>query len=743
MAEPNFLLADQPDEHPNLHAIVKDAERFLLSNIDIVQRAPQQTYASALVFSPYESQIRKENLAHYPTWFKYGPVVDDHWGPVLQTLQCQSTLQRHSIGVTALAFSFDGNYLASLYTNGELLLWDAMTGTLHSTLMEGHGSYDLKIPVSRPVLAFSCNGQLAFLSSAWEVQIWEPVTGVICRRIIHAEHREVVAIAFAVDDTLAVSYKGSPAQTWIYKAGALSTLVETKTEVNALSFLSEGTLALVCSASGSRTHECEIFLYNPMKSTKEPIPGTGFTAASFSSNGQLALFQWNQYGESIHVYDLGRKSCQTSKWFASHVLNLVFSSNERGLFFVTFDGSVQLLNLESGITTVIWTGPSPIWPNLIAPAPDGRLAIASRFAPEIRILEVQSESLLSNDDPTNGSASTERNKVWRRLQKPVPRSSTLTSGINSIAFSPDGKWLVYASDEGIHILDSATQRELRFLQIHNVQRHDFHSITTNGNHLAASISDVSRTILVWNPASGKVLKELNSKLGSVAAVAFSPNDSILLAADYLTGAVNVWDTVTWGLQRTLEVRDENLDESLAGPRPIARLQSIAFSQNGKRIAFLYRNSLSIWDAEQYFCLQNIKIEFPRNNWWENQISVFAEDSYIDTTFGRVYLDQPPDDNGLWKVEDARWRVYGDWLYRDGKRLLWLPPDFRPQCTAIYDDLFVMGHESGKVTFFEGNNHDSAPEPAYQTTAPESGSKASIEARESSHQQGRRAGKQKT
>ena len=88
-----------------------------------------------------------------------------------------------------------------------------------------------------------------------------------------------------------------------------------------------------------------------------------------------------------------------------------------------------------------------------------------------------------------------------------------------------------------------------------------------------------------------------------------------------------------------------------------------------------------------------------------------EDSFIDTTFGRVYLDEPPDDNGLWEVEDARWRVWDNWLYHDGQRLLWLPTDFRPSCIAWYDDLFVMGHDSGKVAFFEGKNNDSAPESA--------------------------------
>ena len=55
---------------------------------------------------------------------------------------------------------------------------------------------------------------------------------------------------------------------------------------------------------------------------------------------------------------------------------------------------------------------------------------------------------------------------------------------------------------------------------------------------------------------------------------------------------------------------------------------------------------------------------------------------------------------------------------------------------------MMGHESGKVTFFEGKKNDSAPVSAYQTTAPESGSTASSKTRQNPHHVGKGAGRQK-
>ena len=667
-----------------------------------MQRAPLQTYASALVFSPYESQIRKENLAHYPTWFKYGPAVEDHWGPVLQTLQGHWSLQDQCTGVAALAFSFDGRYLASLSTYGELLLWDAMTGTLHSTLTEVHNSDVHSKPALFSRLVFSCNGQLASLSSASEVRVWEPVIGVTCRRITEHIHRDVSAIAFAYDGTLAVSYDACYPHTWIYRAGALPDLVETKTVAVGLSFLSEGTLALMCSLwYHLEFRGGEIVLHNPKTRAERRIPITGATAASFSSNDQLALSVKTGYKDhSLRLYYLRNESYQVLDRGIHEITALAFSSNNRRLFVGSDDRSVQLWDLESGIRSVIWSNPVKDRIHWIAPAPDGRLAITSRYNTKIRILDLQSDSRPYNGDLPKGSKQ--------------PRLRLSSNG--RIQFSPDGKQLVYESDEGTHVLDSATQRELCLLQSYEVRM----SITISGEYVASGL--VYGAVLVWSSASGKLLRTLKGNSGCVAAVAFSPNNKILLAADIYQKRtkLDVWDTKTWSLQHTLE---------LLGGHSTGSLDSMAFSQNGKRIALLYSGSLSIWDAEQYVCLQNIGIKFSQEEIWENQISSFAEDSYIDTTLGRVYFDQPPDDNGLWKVEDARWRVEDDWLYRDGKRLLWLPPDFRPSCLARYDDLFVMGHSSGKVTFFEGNDNDSAPESAYQIPAPESGSTSSSKARE--------------
>jgi hypothetical protein len=45
-------------------------------------------------------------------------------------------------------------------------------------------------------------------------------------------------------------------------------------------------------------------------------------------------------------------------------------------------------------------------------------------------------------------------------------------------------------------------------------------------------------------------------------------------------------------------------------------------------------------------------------------------------------------------------VKDSWLAVDMEDLLWLPVDYRVSCIAIRDELVVLGHNSGLITFLE-------------------------------------------
>src|SRR5437667_309760 len=139
--------------------LVRDARRFILSHKGIIEMAPLQVYASALVFSPTRSVVRKYFQAEEPDWITTKPAMEADWNACLQTLE------GHSDWVSAVVFSSDGHRLASASRDRTVKIWDAASGQCLQTL-EGHSNW------VRSVVFSSDGHRLASASRDSTVKIW-------------------------------------------------------------------------------------------------------------------------------------------------------------------------------------------------------------------------------------------------------------------------------------------------------------------------------------------------------------------------------------------------------------------------------------------------------------------------------------------------------------------------------------------------------------------------------------------
>ncbi|KAK0703385.1 hypothetical protein B0T26DRAFT_658964 [Lasiosphaeria miniovina] len=185
-----LVLTDQRQ----LAAFVRDAHRFTLSYRWIVEQAPLQAYASALVFAPTCSLVKMKFTAEEPDWLSTKPVVEADWNACLQTLE------GHRDWVWSVTFSPDGQRLASGSGDNTVKIWDAASGQCRQTL-EGHRNSVWSV-------AFSPDGQrLASGSSDNTVKIWDAASGQ-CRQTLEGHRHSVLSVTFSPDGQRLASGSG-------------------------------------------------------------------------------------------------------------------------------------------------------------------------------------------------------------------------------------------------------------------------------------------------------------------------------------------------------------------------------------------------------------------------------------------------------------------------------------------------------------------------------------------------------
>jgi len=157
-----------------------------------------------------------------------------------------------------------------------------------------------------------------------------------------------------------------------------------------------------------------------------------------------------------------------------------------------------------------------------------------------------------------------------------------SSGVTSVAFSPDGKSLASASlDKTIKLWNPAAQKEIRSLVGHLDWVHCV-SFSPDGRLLASGSDD--KTARLWDAATGKELATLSGHRDEVLSVAFSPDGSILASAGD-DNTVRLWDVAT-----------RNEIKTLSGHGKTVR--SVAFSPSGRTLASSGDdNSIKIWNVE--------------------------------------------------------------------------------------------------------------------------------------------------
>ncbi|MXV77418.1 PQQ-binding-like beta-propeller repeat protein [Candidatus Poribacteria bacterium] len=469
--------------------------------------------------------------------------------------------QNESVG--RVMFSPDGRTLASSAKQG-VELWDIETKRFKGTLEDTTGVNNI---------IFSPNGDVLFGLSKEDARFWDTNTGKIRLKLeIESSYRPPFALS-PDGNTFAFSNRGDyTVQLWDTTTGQLKSKLTgdpqyvnlpgiangvpqlvnypTKT-VDSLAFSPDGQTLAVAS-------DGEIALWNPKTGEQDFIMTEegNFYYMLFSPDGRtLATRKHTSLDETrFLLWNIDTTDIKKSKLrhvITGHfdeVTSLAFNSDGDVLASGYHLERIKLWDVEKGKHKTTCIGyPYQLWVQSLDFAPNGE-TIAS--------LNIYSQSSFGKAEILLWDAMTGAfQKTIKAHGNAIGNTRRISHGGNAL-FSPDGKKLISGSLDGTIRLLNVDEKEKKSLvglfqtgplgkQRPILKGHTDQILTIalspDGNTVVSGSSD--KTIRVWDTNTLKIKFPLTGHTEEIWALAFTP-DGLTLASGCRDGSIHLWDPLT-------------------------------------------------------------------------------------------------------------------------------------------------------------------------------------------------------
>lgn len=636
-----------------LRKFLKDAERFLISHKSSIKAAAMQTYGTALLFSPVESSIRLTG------WDERLPFIRN----MVTTQQTGDSNTRTLDGrygsVTAVAFSEDGKFF-STGTEGSLTVWDAETWLPICTIF---------LPDSTGVaeeVSFSPDSKSILAVYGETLHICNVETKTQIRTVVHPEKRKISCANFHSDNKgVVMVLKDATVHIWDADTESINQIFTAKGETKSIIALSPDNKTLAVS------------ILENLIGLWDVASGTGHSARVLK-----------RHDEAFRDF--------------------TFSADCKTLGSVSTDGTICLWDIESGTCKQSFSPGWNNWPT-IALSPDLKTIAMGGLEDTTRLLDIQdwsqqeeaqshrsrvTDMVVSPDKTVVATASGDKDiRIWDiERGECLRRLSGHKNAVQAVAFAPDGQSLASASsDKTVRLWDFKTSECLQTWKGHTAAVKNV-AFSPDGKMVASFSED--KSVRLWVVETGSCVP-VKGQSETQSCIAFS-NDSKTLASVNKNGAVSLWDVETGNQVHAFEAEESDC--------PMA----LAFAPNDSTVIMGSVNG----------CIYALdKTSNSRRQVLKQQESfsrmAFADDGEtIVTTAGSVPssasgvtgLNKKAPDNTLFVYKpvafpgmEAEARLGDVWIEGRGVLTL-LPTTYTSNVLAVCEDIVILGHASGKVTF---------------------------------------------
>ncbi|CAI7655697.1 unnamed protein product [Penicillium viridicatum] len=675
---------------------VHDASRFIRYHKVGIESGPLQVYSSSLIFSPAQSMTNLCYQNERVDWIIQGPSIEDDWSACIQTLE------GHDLDVPCIAWSQDGRRLASASKDKTARIWDSITGQCISVLRGHEGEL-------RSIAWIQHDERLASASDDKTIRIWNPVTGQ-CISTLRGHDSAIRTMAWSPDFMqLASGSFDKTVRVWDPNTGQCSTVLEHEDGITSVSWLPPSRrLASLTEDSSIRVWDtvscqciCDLRHHGSVvwsiswsqeasrlasasndATVRVWDPSNGACLSILSGHsGSVRVTGWSPDGSrlasanrTIKIWDLATGDCVSGvEEHGDDILSISWSPD--GNRVATRSGSVD------DNTVRIWdaaTGDCLSFYELhrsggssLAWSPDGRhIALAGRA---IRIWDPSIKKPRSTfqkfdglmEGTLGGTFSWSPNGAWLasseyfdgvRIWDPVTSSASMlldSRYVTSIGWSLDSQQLASGSYGGeVSVWDPVTRERISTLEGHD--RPVFHVRWSQDGRLASGSDD--QTIRIWNPETRQCTADLGDCGGEVLSISWSLDGRWLAS---MTHRRKDADFKVWDLAIT--VRD---------------------SATGQYISSIDAQLPVIPSFDEMNAGEGLPtfLEFDKNT--PNRLHTVAGtfDLINDTLISTSPLNLPPaveQQIGYGLSDDTAWITYR------GKRLMWLPSEYRPAVPSLF------------------------------------------------------------